>query len=297
MGGVAEQDGPARVVGGEGPGEVVDVVPEHVLGPGGGEDGGDRVVPVAVAAQEFGLLVVGGALPRRERGGRVGVDPAVLEGLGAPDAAAAPGLVRGEPGAGHGDQQAPGGEPGVHRSGMGGEQGGADSGVDAVRADDQVGFQLLLAGGHAGGAVPVAGVGEARGRPGADGAGREQGGEPVDEGGPGQQDQGVAEAGGRGPGVRAGQPAPARGAQSPVALPGRQVADLVTDAEGVESAQAVRGEGDGRADGVQGGGALQHGHRPALAVQGGCRGQPSDPAADDDHPGRLCHDPSFALHL
>ncbi|CAM5540419.1 hypothetical protein SHIRM173S_05376 [Streptomyces hirsutus] len=53
----------AAVEGGQWLGEVVDVVPQDVLGAGGGEDGGDRVVPVAEAAQEFGLLVVGRAFP------------------------------------------------------------------------------------------------------------------------------------------------------------------------------------------------------------------------------------------
>jgi hypothetical protein len=80
VGGVAEEGHPAVVEGGQRLGEVVHVVAEHVLGARGGQDRGDRVVPVAEPAQQFRLLVVGRPLSGGGEGGRVGVDPAVLEG-------------------------------------------------------------------------------------------------------------------------------------------------------------------------------------------------------------------------
>ena len=52
--GVADQRDPAGVEGGQGLGDVVDVVAQDVLGAGGGEDGGDRVVPVAEGRGQFG---------------------------------------------------------------------------------------------------------------------------------------------------------------------------------------------------------------------------------------------------
>ena len=101
---------------------------------------GNRVVPGAEAAQQFGLLVVGGAGSGGGDGGRVGVDPAVREGVGAPQRAGAPGLVRREGPAGRGDDDAPGGESGVDRAGVVREEGAAHHGVDAVGADDEVGL-------------------------------------------------------------------------------------------------------------------------------------------------------------
>src|SRR5690606_27204334 len=161
--GVAEQGDPAAVVGGQRLGDVVDVVPQHVLGTGGGQDGGDRVVPVAVAAQQFGPLVVGGALAGRCEGGGVGVDPAVLEGVGAPEAAAAPGLVRGEVGAGQRDHDSPGGEARVDRARMVGEERPAHRRVDAVGGHHEVGRQLsfgCLDPGRTGGVAGLPGVDE-----------------------------------------------------------------------------------------------------------------------------------------
>src|SRR5690606_7225461 len=45
VGGVADQGGASEVEGGQRFGDVVDVVPEHVLGAGRGQDLGDRGVP------------------------------------------------------------------------------------------------------------------------------------------------------------------------------------------------------------------------------------------------------------
>ncbi|GAB2891168.1 hypothetical protein GCM10027074_69310 [Streptomyces deserti] len=249
--GVADQGDPAVMVGGQGLGDVVDVVPQHVLGAGGGQHGGDGVVPVAEAAQQFGLLVVGRALTGGGQGGGVRVDPAVLERVRAPDAAPAPALVRGEPHAGHRDQQTPGGESGVDGTGVVREQDTAYGRADAVRGHHEVGLQLAVGGADAGRAAGGAGVGDGRRDARADGARRQSRGQAVDEGGAGQQDQRAAEPFGRLGGTGTREPAPARGAQSPVARPGGEVPDRVAEPDDVQRAQGVGGQGDARADRLQ----------------------------------------------
>ncbi len=63
MRGVADEGHAAPVEGGQRLGDVVDVVPQHVLGTDGGQHLGDGTVPVAVAAQQFRPFVVRGPLP------------------------------------------------------------------------------------------------------------------------------------------------------------------------------------------------------------------------------------------
>ncbi|EFE70781.1 predicted protein [Streptomyces viridosporus ATCC 14672] len=99
-----------------------------------------------------------------------------------------------------------------------------------------------------------------------------------------EQDQGATEALLRGGGAGPGQPPAARRAQSSVALPGGQGADVVAEPDGVQPAQRVGRQGDGRADRLQGGGPFQHRHPRTAPVQGDRRGQAADPPADHDRP-------------
>lgn len=125
VGAVADQDGPASVECGQRVDQMVHIVAEDLVGFDGGDDPRDRIVPRAEAAQQLGLLVVGGSGSGGGDRGCIRVDPAVLERLGAPErlsgatseGAAAPGLVRGEGLLGRGDDDAPGGEAGVRRPG------------------------------------------------------------------------------------------------------------------------------------------------------------------------------------
>ena len=246
-------------------------------------------MPVAEAAQQLGLLVVGRPAACGGQGGGVGVDASVLQRVGAPEAAPAPGLVRGEPGAGDGDHDPPGGEAGVDGPRVAGEERPAHGGPDAVRADHQVRFQFAVRGRHTGRPAGSSAVGEHRGGVRADGVRREQGGETRDQGGAAQQDERAAEALGGGLGGGTGQPPPARGAQAPVPRPDGEVADLVAEADDVQRAQGVGREGDRCADRLQRAGPLQHGDPQAAPVQGDRGRQASDTAADHDGVPGLCH--------
>ncbi|CUM42803.1 Glycine-rich cell wall structural protein 1.8 precursor (GRP 1.8) [Streptomyces venezuelae] len=280
--GVAEEGDPAPVEGGQRVGQVVDVVAQDLAGVDGGEDLGDGVVPVAEEPQEFGPLVVGRAAAGGGGGHGVRVDPAVLEGLGAPEASGAPGLVGGEGPGGGGDDDPPGGAAGVARAGVFGEERVADRGADAVGGDDEFGLDLAFRGGQPGGAVVVAGVGERGGRSGADGALGQGRGEDLDEGGAVEEDERPAEARGGGLGVRPGEPAAVGGAHAAVALPGGEFADAVAETDDVQGSLGVGGEADARADGGEVGGALQDGDLPAVAVKGDGGGEPADSGSDDD---------------
>ncbi len=329
MGRVSDEDGTAAVEGGQRIGHLVDVVAEDTLRGRGGDQPWNRVVPVAVAAQQLGPFVVG-AFALGRHGRRIGVDPAVLQEMAAPDTAGAPGLVGLEPvnaaaaaaaagAAGAGDDDAPGGETGVAGSGVVGEEDPAYGGVDAVGTDHEFGLDPGLRpgpgsgpggsgrGGRSGPVVPDgdpcgtpagrSGVDEPGGAAGAHGAVRQPAQEPFDQGGPVQQHDGAAEPGGQCFAVHPGEPPAAGVAQSPVALPGGQGADLVAQPHRVEGPLRVGGEGDPGPDRVEGGSPLQDGDLPAVPVEGDGRGQPSDSAAD--HDGTLLRHghPSVQLHL
>lgn len=223
---------------------MVHVVAENPVGFDGGDDSGDRVVPAAEPVQQLGLLVVGPISGGGDRG-RVRVDPAVLERLGAPEGAAAPGLVRGEGLPGRGDDEAPSGEAGVRRSGVGGEEQGAYGRVDAIGADDEVGLDVPgRRRDHGAGAADGARVEEFRRRPGTDGGCGQFGGDDIDQGGAVHQDDRAAEPLGRGGAVGPGEPAAVRSAHTAVALPGGQGPDPVTEADHVQGALGVGREAD-----------------------------------------------------
>ncbi|GHG08187.1 hypothetical protein GCM10018791_21110 [Streptomyces zaomyceticus] len=97
-----------------------------------------------------------------------------------------------------------------------------------------------------------------------------------------EEDERSAEARGGGLGVGTGEPAAAGGTHPAVALPGREIADPVAEADDIEGALGVGGEADAGSDGGEVGGALQDGDLPALQVEGDGGGEAADAGSDDD---------------